>query len=66
MEGIISFSSYFDQGNPSHTQWNLRQVSIPIPGGSFGSIPNQGPWNTVQGSIPIQIMSSNYENQLAL
>jgi hypothetical protein len=33
-----------------------------ILGGLGGGIPNQGPWNTVQGEIPTQVMSSNYGN----
>jgi hypothetical protein len=33
-----------------------------MPGGSTGGNPNQGFWNTMQGEIPTQGMSSNYLN----
>jgi hypothetical protein len=33
-----------------------------MPGGSVGGNPNQGFWNTMQGEIPTQGMSSNYVN----
>jgi hypothetical protein len=35
---------------------------MPMPGGSTGGNPNQGLWNTMQGEIPTQGMSSNYVN----
>jgi hypothetical protein len=33
---------------------------MPISGGSNRGNPNQGVWNTMQGEIPTQGMSSNY------
>jgi hypothetical protein len=34
-----------------------------MPIGSAGGIPFQGPWNTMQGEIPAQAMSSNFGSQ---
>jgi hypothetical protein len=56
LSGIISFVRDVDWGNP-------EKGSIPMSRGSFGRIPNQGPWNTVKGEIPTQGMSSNFRNQ---
>jgi hypothetical protein len=53
-------------GNPSHIQWNPGQGSVLIPGGSAGGNLNQGFWNTMQGEIPTQGMSSNYSNSLMI